>query len=363
MIPSRLRVGLASAFLFASLVTPGFAFTPANSASSATLLTVSSGHSVGGAVADSAGNVYYFDSDFTFGDADGDTGFRLIQHTPLGQKHTLQTFSSGLSGNYTIALQLVPQATGVQLYYGEGNGGGLYRSFLPTGATAFSSTTQLGTFGYPHGVYSLKFAPGGTPYLNAYNYDAPVGDYLYRVSFESGPVVLGGNGSPTVLGPTTDYSGAMDFDTEGNLYYAVPGSDSTATVRAGIYRIPASVLAAATTPFALSLDWLVLDTDAYFGSTASTYVGYMEYAADGYLYATVANELYRFHFEGGFSAELLGTPGGFDYFTGLDLLADGLLVSTNAGVFQAVPEPGSIGLLCLGFLSLVAGRRRPRLAA
>ena len=319
----------ASTALFAQSLTvsaPGY--------SGAKLFDASPGFTIGGLAASPAGDLFYIESDSAF------TAPSQLYRRMAGDGYATATplFSFGAS----IFGSFVRWESGT-VFFGE-NSTGVIRALLPN-----LTIDLLGTVG---GNYDAAFS-GGVLHLS---HNAGGFTPLNKVSrFNLLPDGGGGlmlDAADLIVDTPSDYSGALVFDAGGNLFYGGSGDYG----QPHLHRFSAAeVAAAAGAGLAQTLDL----PHQYLANGANAYLAY-----DG------AGKIWQSNF-GTLSRIGTALPGSVaigsspDFGIGHLDVADGTLfvavtnsAYTQSSVYAVVPEPGTAGLLALGFAALTGRVRR-----
>ena len=294
------------------------------------------GFTISGMGADSAGTIYYLESDSTF---PGPASTKLYKRTAAsGYAPTPAIFDYGSA----VFGSFVTVQSG-KVYFGESSANTI-RSVNLDGSSPALIGTVIGNF-------DLAFS-GGNAFVSANP------DVVFPYSNPRNKILkldLATGATQAVLDATPDFSASLEFDASGNLIYGVAKS----TI-GGIYRYSAASVASAiatSTPLVLTPP-----TSRVLANGGNQYLAY---ASDSSLWQDDSNAQgtlrnYNLGTSGvvnvGTTASASEYLGHLDY-QGSTLYANVTNFGTNrSAIFGVVPEPSSAVLLAVGVL--IFARRR-----
>jgi hypothetical protein len=305
-----------------TITAPGYSANP--------LFLTTPGYTLGGLAFDGSANAYYIENDSN-----------LTANAILYRRSTLD--------GYTIAVPLFDLGafsygsfvfvSGGKIYFGDGNGP--LRSINPDG----TGVNLLGSVANNYDAALL----GGNLYVSHAESFSPPKNRVTKFELQA-------DGPGFVLGPAdiivaadNDYSGPLEFDAAGNLYYGASGSSSAT----GLYRFSAAEVLAAFGPTQLTIDAAHQITSGI-GSTALAFAGGDDLWQDRY-----TGELNLIDADDG-SIQPIGSspnnPGTMDAIG--QTLYVGVSTSTRSAVYSVVPEPFCALLALVGLTVLHTRRRR-----
>jgi hypothetical protein len=192
----------------------------ANRYSATPLFSATSGFTITGMASDSAGNLYYIQSD----SVNYTESSQLIRRS-AADSYALPTvlfdYESAVFGAFVT---LVNQT----VYFGESTGG-VIRQISASGGTSVVLATVPG-------IYDLAVTSGGTGYLSANPDGFTPGNRVYQMNLSSGAV-------DSVLNASPDYSGPVEIDALGRVIYGYTGF-VVSSVPKGLYAYSEGDLAA-----------------------------------------------------------------------------------------------------------------------
>lgn len=305
-----------------NITAPGYTATP--------LFLTTPGFTLGGLAFDGSANAYYIENNFT-------AGAMLYRRSPLdGYASAAPLFTLGTtSSSYG---SFVTFSSG-KILFGDGNGP--IRSINSDG-------TDVDLLGSVANNYDAVFLGGSLYVSHGIGFNPPTN----RISkFELVPDGAGFalGAADTIVAADGDYSGPLEFDSSGNLYYAASGSASVT----GLFKFSAAEVLAAFGPTELTLDASHRIADGLGGSALAFGGG---------------DDLWHDRFSGEFnlidaddgSIQPIGSspddPGSMDYVG--DTLYVGVSTFTRSAVYAVVPEPSCALLALLGLTALAARRRK-----
>lgn len=329
----RLTAATAAAVIITSelnaqsldIIAPGYTSTP--------LFLTSQGFTLGGLAFDGSANAYYIENDSNFA-----ANAVLYRRSPLdGYAAAVPLFDLGAFSYGTFVF-----LNGGKVFFGDGNGP--MRSINPDG-------TGVDLLGSVANNYDAALI-GGNLYVshNIEFFPNPPKNRLTK--FELQPDGTGFSLGPgdTIVAADNDYSGPLEFDAAGNLYYGASGSFTVT----GLYRFSAAEVLSAFGPTELTLDAGHQITSGLAGSSALA-VG----DGDDLWHDRFTGELNLIDADDGSIQQIgssLDDPGSMDLVG--DTLYVGVSTATRSGVFAVVPEPSSALLAIVGLVTLRLRRRR-----
>ena len=302
--------------------------------STAKLFDATAGFTIAGLAASPNGDVFYIESDSSFSTPAASKLYRRSAGDGYASATTLFDFGSAVFGSFVLW-------DSGKVYFGE-NSTGVIR--------AVNTDLSIDLLGTVAGNYDAVFS-GGSLFLS----HNPGGfTPLNKVSrFTLDPDGGGGlalSAADLILDTPNDYSGPIDFDAAGNLFYGGSGSFG----RTDLHRYSAAEVAGA---FGAGTTLTLDAPHLYLANGGNAYLAFDGAA----LWQSAFTSLNRIDVTTPVSAEI-GTS--TDSIGHLDEVGGTLYVNITkasfdgSAVYAVVPEPTSTLLLALGLASFTIRRRR-----
>ncbi len=296
-----------------------------------TVFTNTAGFLMEGVDFDAAGNLYYLERD----GAAGTVPTRLIKRTA----------SSGFADRSEI-FEYVGSPFGAfvtvqngRVYFGESSSGSI-RSVMLNGSdpTLHAAVPN---------IYDLVFSPAGDAFISANSESFSGKNQLGALNLLTGDV--------RIIVSTNDFSGPIEFDADGNLYYGGSGFGESE-----VFQFTPSQIAAAATGSPI-----ILSSVTPFASTPGN--SHFEFVSAKGIFRHASGGLTLLDPVIGLQTPVPGAPGpGLGFFgpiahDGTSLFGVSTDFANNISTFSQIPEPSAAFLSLLGFLIMTLHpTRRPR---